>query len=171
MTAQAMKGERERCLRAGMDDYVAKPVRPEQIREALLRVLGRPFGPDPSDDSSQDQGQAPERFSPARLDKMLHGDRALIREILDMFLEDTESNLEKLRNALEAGDQDTGTRTAHALKGSAANIGAALFSGICYEMEQKSRSGGLAAAQAILPKARAEFEELRTLFEALTKGT
>jgi CheY-like chemotaxis protein/HPt (histidine-containing phosphotransfer) domain-containing protein len=171
MTAQAMKGERERCLRAGMDGYVAKPVKPQEIRAALVRVLGDGADISPADGSSpegEEEGAAPRtRFDRSRLDKMLRGDPSLIREILQMFIEDTAENLEKLAGFIDEGDGESAVRTAHALKGSAGNIGAGRFSEICFRIETSAREGRLEEALSSVEKAREEFDALREDFAGL----
>ncbi len=205
MTARAMKGERERCLAAGMDDYIAKPVKPEEIEAALQRCLdsalpgdggppagsggagsaggggrGRtgaegppPGGEPPGDD---DEGEAPPaipdadhapHFDRARLEKMLHGDPALIREIVSMFVEDTRANVARLAQALAAGDARAAERTAHALKGSGANVGALRFASLCLRAEDAAEAGALDEARVALAAAEEEFEKLGKTFEAL----
>jgi CheY-like chemotaxis protein/HPt (histidine-containing phosphotransfer) domain-containing protein len=171
MTAQAMKGERERCLRAGMDGYVAKPVKPEEIRAALVSVLGDDHDIGSADGLSadgEDEEDLPrKRFDRSRLDKMLRGDPSLIREILQMFIEDTKENLEKLAGFIDEGDAESAVRTAHALKGSAGNIGAERFSAICRDIETSAREGSLEAALSSVEKAREEFGALREDFAGL----
>ncbi len=203
MTARAMKGERERCLAAGMDDYIAKPVKPEEIEAALQRCLASSLagggstagnggagsagsgggraaaeGPPPDGDppGDDDEGEAPPpipdadhalHFDRGRLEKMLHGDPALIREIVSMFVEDTRANVAELARALAAGDARAAERTAHALKGSGANVGALRFASLCLRAEDAAEAGALDEARAALAAAEDEFKKLEKTFEAL----
>ena len=104
--------------------------------------------------------QPDQHFNRARLEKMLHGDPSLIKEILDMFLEDTRENLAGLGLAIRQGDQEVATRTAHALKGSGANIGAERFSSLCYAVEKACSSGHLGDGADQLDLVITEFGEL-----------
>jgi HPt (histidine-containing phosphotransfer) domain-containing protein len=175
MTARAMKGERERCLAAGMDDYIAKPVKPEDIEAALERCLGPAAAAGPGDDDDQGPPPVPDpehapHFDEARLRKMLHGDGSLIREILGMFLEDSRANIARLEAALGAGDARGAERTAHALKGSGANVGAARFSALCLRAEDAAEADRLDDARATLEAIKVELERLGETFAPLMAG-
>ncbi len=190
MTARAMKGERERCLAAGMDDYIAKPVKPEEIEAALERCLGpgrtqqsapavetasaasAPAESPSSDDESEAPPAIPDpehavHFDERRLQKMLRGDAALIREILGMFLEDTRANLERLQTALAAGDAREAERTAHALKGSGANVGAERFAALCLRAEDAAEAGRLGDAATALQAIKGELVRLGETFRPM----
>ncbi len=108
--------------------------------------------------------QPEQHFNRARLGKMLHGDPSLIKEILDMFLEDTTENLAILRAAIQQGDQERSTRTAHALKGSGANIGAERFSNLCFAVEEACSAGRLEEGVGQLELVCSEFRELEKTF-------
>jgi two-component system sensor histidine kinase/response regulator len=105
LTAHALEGERERCLAAGMDDFVAKPVR----ADALAAALKRHIEPPPLDT--------------ARLREAVGSDE-LVAQIVDLFLAQAATHVETIVRAIAANDTDTITRTAHTLKGSAATVGA-----------------------------------------------
>ena len=182
MTAQAMMGERERCLEAGMDDYISKPVKPQDIEAALDRALAAGEGPGagagPTAEAErgprtvgEDDEPAPERppahFRRDRLEKMLHGDRELIREIVEMFVEDTLQNLERLADAVAGADVETATRTAHALKGSGANVGAEVFSSLCRDLEMACRASEIPRAREHLKQVTGEFARLEETLSAL----
>ena len=95
MTAHAMKGDRERCLEAGMDGYVAKPIRADELRLAIDEVLPLPGGA---------------ALSREGVVALFGGDESLFREIAQLFLEDGPGDLRELRKALERGDAGSGAR-------------------------------------------------------------
>jgi len=122
MTAHAMKGDRERCLEAGMDDYLSKPLRPEALDEVLARWLG--FAP--AVDALVDD---------ARM-RMFRDDYSDIAgQLVDLFLTSTPPLLDDLRAAADADDHDELRRAAHKLKGSCQNIGATFMATLCRTIE------------------------------------
>jgi CheY-like chemotaxis protein len=125
MTAHAMKGDRERCLEAGMDDYLAKPLRPEALDEVLERWLG--FAP---------VAAAVEAIiDDARMRSFRDDYPDIVDQLLDLFLTSTPPLLDELREAVDAGDDDALRRTAHKLKGSCQNIGATFMATLCRSIE------------------------------------
>jgi len=140
MTANAMQGDREHCLAAGMDDYLSKPVRQEQLQEAVNR-----WAPD----------NAPPIASVPPVDTtVLEGFRQLqeegqpdvVIEFIDLFLGDLPARRTAIRLALSDGDVERVRAAAHALKSSAAYIGAAELARLCKEVEMAARNGDLVTA-------------------------
>src|SRR5215831_18171024 len=123
MTAHAMKGDRERCLVAGMDGYVAKPIQAKEVLQAIEEVLVR--FPSTANRSAGANAQRGLRLNRTALLARVDGDRALLREIVELFCHDHPRSLEDLREAIAAGDAAKVERLAHMLKGSIANFEAA----------------------------------------------
>ena len=143
MTAHAMKGDRERCLDAGMDDYLAKPLRPEELDDVLGRWLG--FAPAaPAIEAIIDD---------ARMRTFRDDYPDIVDQLLDLFLNSTPPLLDELREAVDAGDDDGLRRTAHKLKGSCQNIGATFMVTLCRSIE--TGDGDVAATVAELDSALA----------------
>jgi CheY-like chemotaxis protein len=140
MTAHAMKGDRERCLEAGMDDYLSKPLRPEALDEVLARWLG--FAP------------ATEALIDAARMRTFRDDYPdIVDQLLELFLSSTPPLLDELREAVGASDDDAMRRTAHKLKGSCQNIGATFMATLCRSIE--TGDGDAAATVAELESALA----------------
>ena len=114
MTAHAMKGDRERCLAAGMDEYLTKPLDPRHLC-ALVEEMADGHAAAPRDDLSA---------IPMEVLARVGGDRELLAEISRLFVDDAPRHLEKIRQALDTHDGESLRRAAHGLKGAAANFDA-----------------------------------------------
>jgi two-component system, sensor histidine kinase and response regulator len=126
MTAHAMKGDRERCLEAGMDDYLAKPLRPEELDAVLERWLaGAEPAPEP----------APRLVDGDRMDMFRRDYPEIVDQLVSLFVEGTPPLLEELREAAAGGDPQAVRRAAHKLKGSCQNIGATWMATLAREAE------------------------------------
>ena len=141
LTAHAMKGDRERCLEAGMDDYLAKPLRPDELDDVLARWLG--YAP---------VALAVEAIiDDARMRSFRDDYPDIVDQLLDLFLSSTPLLLDELRTAVDMGDDDALKRTAHKLKGSCQNIGATFMATLCRSIE--TGDGDAAATVAELDTA------------------
>jgi two-component system, sensor histidine kinase and response regulator len=120
MTAHAMQGDRERCLAVGMDEYLAKPIEPALLYAAVEH--DRPVTPVAPAPVTHDDSLG--RFDRARMLEWLGGDEDLLKEVVDLFLEDCPARLVAIKAAVDARDAKEIRSTAHALKGSAGNISA-----------------------------------------------
>ena len=155
MTAHAMKGDRERCLEAGMDDYVSKPIAPQDLAEALERCLVPVLAAEPG------RFEGPPVFDRPALLARLMGDEDLVKEITAGFLADMPRQIQKLKGLIDQGDAGSAGGQAHAIKGAAANVGGLALSAAANDMEKLGRAGRLREAAALLPQLERQFDLLK----------
>jgi two-component system sensor histidine kinase/response regulator len=144
MTAHAMKGDRERCLEAGMDGYITKPVRFSDIEETLSGLARAPVTaakPQPAEATFWNKSEALGRIG---------GDEELLQELCQIFLEESPKLLQKLRQAVASGDSDGVMRAAHSLKGESSYLGAGGTSQAARQLEEIGRSKDLSRAPDIV---------------------
>jgi len=171
MTANALEGERERCLAAGMDDYISKPVRPEAMSAIIHRWTGAPNA------SANTAGLPVTSASGERaaLDiSVISNLRALqsraepnlLSDLIDSFLRDSAERIAAMRGAAASGDAKALTRTAHALKGSSGTVGANRMTALCDVIEELSRASSMEGLPALIDALAEEFERVRRALEA-----
>jgi protein-histidine pros-kinase len=161
MTAHAMQGDRERCLEAGMDEYVSKPIRPADLYAAIERVrFGRSaVGTRPhAEESSQwrDVADIEQTLS------LLDGDEAVLRNMISLFLGDYRRTLDDIQAALQRNDAKRLGQYAHSLKGAVGAFYAAPAMEAAARLELAARNGDLIQAAA-------DFETLKSAAEQLVK--
>jgi PAS domain S-box-containing protein len=181
MTAYALEGDRERCIAAGMDDYISKPVRVEELAERLMQAPpAAPLASRPRRESaassvpaaqlaSQLAPQAalePATLDPLMLDNLRVALRDEIADVIDVFLDNTPKVLAELRRAVEQGDGQAMEQAAHSLKSSSATFGAAEFSQHCKELEILGRAGQMDGVAARLQHVEAEYERMKLALQA-----
>jgi CheY-like chemotaxis protein/HPt (histidine-containing phosphotransfer) domain-containing protein len=162
LTANVTKGEAERCVAAGMDDFLGKPVSIGQLSAKLRQWLPHVRFPDnsavePIPAAPPAPGDSP--VDVALLEDIAGGDRALFASLLRDFAESTERDLASLATALDHGERDTVSRDAHRIKGAARLIGALALGEAAEAIERAARN-----MEAPLPDAA----PLRAAFDALT---
>ena len=163
MTAHAMKGDRERCLAAGMDAYVAKPIRPEELFEAIDAVTGV-------------SGSRSEQPAPAAVGDVLDeaaalaqmdGDAELLAEMARVLLQDCPNQLATIRAAITHGDSKLVERAAHKLKGSLGIFGAKQAFEAALRLETMAGGGDLAQAEETFAVLEAALKRLTPALEGL----
>ncbi len=151
LTADAMSGDRDRCISEGMSDYLAKPVDLERLAEVLAKWLSRP-----------DAEQPPEPiFDEDSLVRRLMGDRELASAVLKGFIQDVPTQLNNLRQRLDAADAPGARSVAHTLKGASATVSAQSLQALAAAMEQAGVAGRLDRCIELLPGVAAEFERFK----------
>ena len=172
ITAHAMKGDREKCLQAGMDDYISKPIEPQELFHAIEKWTK-------SQDSEKDLSpftfhlspqknevacsQYIEPVEPIDLESALRrfdGDKEFFKEMLQEFLSYVPKQLEKLAETIKRGEAKVVEREAHSLKGAAGNLGAKPMADLALQLELLGRKGDLAVAEEIVCNLRTAFEHL-----------
>jgi two-component system, sensor histidine kinase and response regulator len=144
MTASAMQGDRERCLEAGMDDYIAKPLRPDELDAVLERWLGGAAHPG-NGESAAGIGARNGLIDAGRIRRFKVDYPEIAERLVALFADATPPLLEQLSNAVHASDDAAVHRLAHKLKGSCENVGATRMAKLCRSLEEP---GARAAALA-----------------------
>jgi CheY-like chemotaxis protein/HPt (histidine-containing phosphotransfer) domain-containing protein len=171
LTANAMRGDAERCFAAGMDDYIAKPVTGEALAAVLARWeekigLTRGEAPEPTVTSAPDRRE--EDSIAAALESLAHElGPEMLRVVVAAFVAETEARLQALRDAVVDGDADKLYREGHTLKGNSANLGATCMAELALQVETRGREGRVADAEATVVALETEFERVRGQYEAV----
>ncbi len=175
LTAHALQGEREKCLAAGMDDYLSKPLKPETLYAALRHWVKMPSAahtalPETPSESPPIESVAEPAIDStalARLRKLQPpGSPDIIGELIDLFLRETPAKIAAVRQAVEQRDAAKLAKAAHSLKGSSASLGARALARVCAELETRGKTGELTAAPDLIAELEAEFERTRLALAA-----
>jgi PAS domain S-box-containing protein len=156
MTANAMSGDRELCLQAGMNDHIGKPIDVNQLFTTLAQWVS-PSGQGPDVTTAPTSPAAPTLPTIEGLDlnqamRRMGGNAALIRKLLGRFVQTQNEAAQRIHDALSTGDLNTATREAHTLKGLAGNIGAGTIAELAQSLESDLRQESLAQALERLPQ-------------------
>ena len=187
MTAHAMKGDRERCLQAGMDDYISKPIEPQELFDAIekwTKSQGKekdlsPFtlhlSPQKSEVACSEFIEQREihGIEPIDLESALRrfeGDKEFFKEMLQEFLSYVPKQLDKLAEAIKTGEAKVVETEAHSLKGAAGNLGAQPIADLALRLESLGRTKDLAEAKKIIGNLKAELKRLEEYSNRSFKG-
>jgi CheY-like chemotaxis protein len=179
MTASVMQGDRENCLEAGMDDYISKPVRIEQLQAVLRRCYQLPTEKLGKRSTERLGGKTTNNLGGNLANKItgevqmsppidmavleslqeiqVPGEPNLLLELIDMFVKETPIKLDNLRNELQKKDFDLVRRIAHNLKGSSGSLGANPMMKVCGEIEQRCKNKAFEGIEVLLVQLEMEF--------------
>jgi CheY-like chemotaxis protein/HPt (histidine-containing phosphotransfer) domain-containing protein len=151
LTAHIAAGERERCLAAGMDDHLGKPLRGDELAAVLSRWL--------EDEATVELDILEERL--AALERLgQKTGKPVLEQVISGFLHQGERDLEILRRGLAHGDGDAFAAAAHSLAGSAGILGATRLAAGCAELEVLARRGDMAACEARLESVEQAYQSI-----------
>ena len=176
MTAHAMKGDRERCLKAGMDDYVSKPIQNDLLFRAIARAMGgiaegiagsaaKPITAGTSEPSVQTQPEGSSLVDWHRALSQFDGNKVILKEITDSYLKEIPENLNQLRTAIEAGRVVETRRLAHTIKAAMRFYGAKSAEAVCLNLEILANDGELTGAPALLDQCEIEVGQVLPALE------
>ena len=164
MTALAIKGDRERCLEAGMDEYLSKPISPGKLHDIISRIEADKSHRQESD-ISNDEGDS-DRFKAHGLDRKLideafDHDRGFFKEVFDLFVADYPLLMDSLNASLTSGDAVALSRYAHSIKGMVGLFKAEEAYNLAQLLEKKGKEGDLAGLSRILARLSDSLEQLK----------
>jgi CheY-like chemotaxis protein/HPt (histidine-containing phosphotransfer) domain-containing protein len=168
MTANALERDRERCLAAGMDDYVSKPVRVAELRTVIDRWLAAGGKGPPADAGARHASD--EILDVSILDDLWQVTPTGFHELVRFFLESAGKKVEALRTAAAADDRQALLRLAHAFKGSAGNLGAAALAARCAELEEHARGADAEGLGALVRDIEEHYARARQELEKQSRS-
>ncbi|HJQ29832.1 MAG TPA: ATP-binding protein, partial [Rubrobacter sp.] len=176
MTAHALQSDREKALSSGMDDYLSKPVRPEQLDRVLERWIsqaprhGRTPGRTTIGSTAADDSLDQTVLADLRTIQQ-EGGANIVEMLIESFLDETPTHVAALREAAAQGDTTLFKRKAHALNGICRGVGASRMASICQELERLAGLGDMTRAPDMLGRLGEEFSRVRTMLATELSST
>ncbi|MET3134649.1 two-component system sensor histidine kinase/response regulator [Oxalobacteraceae bacterium GrIS 1.11] len=171
ITANALQGDREACLAAGMDDYLSKPFTQQQLAHTIARWIPLPRAATVHHDEAAPPAAPRNIINRHALDNIralsATGGAALLQRVIHAYVDDTPQHLHSLRLAIEALNAGGIRKSAHSLKSSSANVGADALAQLCKEMEKLGRADSTEGASGILTDMEQEFLAVRHSLSAI----
>jgi signal transduction histidine kinase/HPt (histidine-containing phosphotransfer) domain-containing protein len=166
MTAQAMQGDREKCITAGMDDYLAKPIRPNDVRAIIERWSAKMDAPAPvpsvATPATASPPNAPE--PPVEMDRLMDlggGDMDSLKELVELYIKQTTEQIAQLGTAVRANQPEQVRHVAHSCAGASATLGMAPLVPLLRELERQGKAGQLNNAEALCADLAREFKRIQ----------
>ncbi len=175
LTAHAMLGDREKCVQAGMNDYLSKPIVPQDLAEMLEKWLPNkkkianplqqiPKAGSPQESAKQEETAAPIFDQESFLERAM-GDQELANTVIEIFLEDIPPQIQSLKDLFDRGDIAGSGQRAHAIKGAAANVGGEALREVASEIEKAGKAGDSEKIADLLPVIEERFEQLKQMMQ------
>ncbi len=180
MTANVMTGDREMCIEAGMNDYIAKPVVKEKVREVLEKWLpdsefdepeiGELETDEPETDEPETDKSEKSAFDAADLLERLEGDKEIVEIVCNGFLEDIPVQIQILKENIKIEDMEVVIRQVHTIKGASANVGCPFLGEVAGSMEKSGKAGDMDAIKKCVEQLDEEFYRLKLAMDDYFKN-